>query len=118
MDQLLAYLLRWTQQYWASADVAVKETHAGRRVPSFSQVLDWSNLLLDANFTGILVRRSERVHTLLRALQHFSKSHLGLCEKLSSVKGLLATMQSYATSNKTITPSKPTPDYCVQVLAL
>jgi hypothetical protein len=83
-----------------------------------AQVLDWTSLALDANFTGILVRRSERAHLLLKALQHLSEKHLGLCNQLGSVTGLLATLQAHQTSNKAIAPTRPMQEYSVEVLAL
>jgi hypothetical protein len=81
-------------------------------------VLDWTSLTLDANFTGILVRRSERAHLLLQALQHLSNAHLGLCDKLGSVTGLLATLHAHRTTNKTIEPTRLMPEYSVEILAL
>ena len=73
---------------------------AGGSSPSFAQVLDWTMLLLDAHFAGLLVIPS--CHALLSELSRSVADHSDLAQLLAPLKGILAHFRECCRTSRLI----------------
>ncbi|XP_069807660.1 nucleolar protein 11 [Dendropsophus ebraccatus] len=63
----------------------------GEEQLSITQVLDWMNLILDANFTVLVLL--PKAKPLLRTLQKFVKSQMKFFSELNKIEGTLSELQ-------------------------
>lgn len=111
MDDTLSLLQRLVallSRYFASPG----EGGADRDGPSLAQIVGWSNVLLDAHFSQLLMHTPG--HALLHGLNGLARRHVKACSSLKGLKGYL----SQATSKAALTYTRPVPQYSVEALEL
>ena len=81
----------------------------GWRTPAISQLVGWTNVLLDAHASQLLMHAP--AHEPLRALGKLARRHVQLCTAMKGLKGYLgqATLKHQQ-------PMRPIPDYSVEIL--
>ncbi|XP_063816892.1 nucleolar protein 11 isoform X2 [Pseudophryne corroboree] len=77
---------------------------------SVTQILDWMNLLLDANFTVLVML--PKAKPLLRTLQKFVRTQMKFYSELNKIEGSLSELQRLQR------PSKSIGRYSIEVLEL
>lgn len=83
----------------------------GWHTPAISQLVGWTNVLLDAHASQLLMHTP--AHGPLRSLGGLVRRHVQLCGAMKGLKGYL----SQATL-KQAQPIKPIPDYSVEILEM
>jgi hypothetical protein len=86
---LLSLLGSWVEKYWELSERDVQAAVGHQRVPSFSQVLDWLQCLVDAQFTHMVPNCSLEI---VSAIEEFllvgdpilSLSHFSRCTSLQT----------------------------------
>jgi hypothetical protein len=109
---LLSRLLELFQAYAGAWRLGSAEADAdGWRTPTISQLVGWTNVLLDAHASQLLMHAP--AHGPLRTLGGLVRRHVQLCGAMKGLKGYL----SQATL-KQAQPIKPIPDYSVEILEM
>lgn len=159
--KLLLYLYAWTLRYWfhtesevhqalhdiskeakaaANGDAATAAAAKPRsqfRIPSFSQVIDWMNILLDAiDFMRVYQKESRAddaaadatdadaaaltLYDLVSSLaSHISHHHLQFLDRSQDLKGFIAIFaQMKRHPNAMPLPQAPMMDYNVEIIEL
>jgi hypothetical protein len=120
----------------ASLAVADAEGRAfGSRIPSFSQVIDWSNILLDAvDFMHVHHKQQSRAEEasssnkavsslqlaeLVQSLAaHVTQHHLQFLDRSQDLKGFLSVFSAKRNANTTPMPQARMLDYSVEIMEL
>lgn len=133
----LSCLFGWLVRYWLHGEFEVSQ--AGRslkhRIPSFNQVVEWSSLVLDAQFETFMnlhetidndqTVSKDRAATLLKSFQALlTSAHLPLLERMESIKGFInifnTTLQLKQQNKnlKNALPQANVVDYSIEVMEL
>eukprot|EP01006_Ploeotia_vitrea_P048428 TRINITY_DN67234_c6_g14_i1.p1 TRINITY_DN67234_c6_g14~~TRINITY_DN67234_c6_g14_i1.p1 ORF type:complete len:867 (-),score=416.40 TRINITY_DN67234_c6_g14_i1:50-2614(-) len=85
---MLRYLHKWLQRYWAHTESFIGRSFRHMRLPSFSQVLEWAMMVVDAHFTRfVLLPECEQI---IRDMRHIvCVDHLQLCQGMEGLRGAL-----------------------------
>jgi hypothetical protein len=109
---LLSRLLDLFQAYAGAWRLGSADADAeGWHTPAISQLVGWTNVLLDAHASQLLMHAP--AHGPLRSLGGLVRRHVQLCGAMKGLKGYL----SQATL-KQAQPIKPIPDYSVEILEM
>ncbi|XP_068119902.1 nucleolar protein 11 [Hyperolius riggenbachi] len=90
-DQVILFL-RYLQYLYRSCNENVTLTLPGEGEPTVTQVIDWMNLLLDANFTVLVMQ--PKAKPMLYSLQKFVRQQMKLYSELNKLKGSLSELQN------------------------
>ncbi|XP_075034127.1 nucleolar protein 11 [Mixophyes fleayi] len=108
-DQVVLFL-RYLSYLYRRCSENVTLNLPGEEHLSVTQVLDWMNLLLDANFTVLVMLPKAR--SLLRTLQKFVRVQMKFYSELNKIEGSLSELQNLQR------PSKTSGRYSIEVLEL
>ncbi|CAJ0956268.1 unnamed protein product [Ranitomeya imitator] len=103
-------LLRYLQYLYQKCSENLELSLPGEGRLSVTQVLDWMNLILDANFTVLVLL--PKAKALLRSLQKYVRCQVKFFSELSAIEGSLSELQ------KLQTPQRGGGRYCIEVLEL
>ncbi|XP_073435907.1 nucleolar protein 11 [Dendrobates tinctorius] len=103
-------LLRYLHYLYKKCSENLELSLPGEGRLSVTQILDWMNLILDANFTVLVLL--PKAKTLLRSLQKYVRCQVKFFSELSTIEGSLSELQ------KLQTPQRSRGRYCIEVLEL
>ncbi|XP_069605272.1 nucleolar protein 11 [Ranitomeya imitator] len=103
-------LLRYLQYLYQKCSENLELSLPGEGRLSVTKVLDWMNLILDANFTVLVLL--PKAKALLRSLQKYVRCQVKFFSELSAIEGSLSELQ------KLQTPQRGGGRYCIEVLEL
>ncbi|OAE24871.1 hypothetical protein AXG93_2931s1130 [Marchantia polymorpha subsp. ruderalis] len=114
---LLQYLCKWVERY--SSQLARYPTPKLGRVPSMNQVLFWTSVILECNYTKFVL--SSDYHAVVKAMRKLVQPLVELSTHLTPLIGIVDHLRyrRYAAAIKTRVhvPTAPT-DYVIELLDL
>ncbi|XP_044153237.1 nucleolar protein 11 [Bufo gargarizans] len=97
-SEQVVLLLRYLHYLYKKCSESVTLGLPGEERLSITQVVDWMNLILDANFTVLVLL--PKAKPLLRTLQKFVRSQMKFFSELNKIEGTLSELQKLKRSSR------------------
>ncbi|KAG8445958.1 hypothetical protein GDO86_013722 [Hymenochirus boettgeri] len=108
-DQIIQ-LLKYMYYLFLKCSHNVEINLLGTQIPSFTQIIDWVSLLLDAHFTSVVMWPEAK--KMLIKLQRLVRSQMKVYSELNKIEGYLTELQELKMGNRQCA------DYSIEVFEL